>query len=470
MKILEPLEAAGEVLSPPVRTAILALEQHAAALEARVRELEARLGLNSTNSSLPPSSDPPGLPRRGKRPTGRTRGGQRGHPGACRSLLPPARVDAVVEHRPHSCRRCGHSLLTAASVGTLGRHQTIELPPIRAHVTEHQIVTLACPACRGRTRAAMPAEIGGKCFGPRLTALAALLLSRFRLSRRDLVAFFGDLLDVPAPALGTTQVFAQEAAQALLPTYREVRRAVRRSPSARVDETGWKLRGQSRWTWTAATDTATLFHLGRSRSARELVRLLGTGYPGVVTSDRWSAYRICQRRQLCWAHLARDFEKLALRGGDALRFARWGTAECARLFHLWGEWKKREGSRAALRRSLVPLRARLGRLLAHGGRCGDAKVAAFSRNLMSLWPSLWTFAKEEVEPTNNQAERALRRAVLWRKTSFGSASGKGLRFVERVLTLSETCRQQQVNLLDYLTRAIVAYRQNVPTPRLLPST
>ncbi len=468
MRILEHLEASGEILSPAVRTAILALEQYAVALETRVRELEARLSLDSTNSSRPPSSDPPGVLRRGKPPTGNKRGGQKGHPGAYRSLLPPERVQEIVAHRPSLCRHCGASLLGAAEVGTVGRHQVIELPEIRAHVTEHQLFTLACPTCRRRTRAVLPASVR-KSFGPRLSAFAALLIARFRLSRRDLVGFFGDMLDVPPPALGTTQAFAAEASASLLPSQREVRRAVRRSESVRVDETGWKLRGQTRWLWASATSRATLFHLGRSRSARELRRLLGRDFPGLVTSDRWSAYRICHRRQLCWAHLARNFEGLGLRGGDALDFSRWGVAECRRLFHAWHAWKRSGEPRSALTRWLRPLMARFARLMGRGLKSADERVAAFCRNLQSQAEALWTFTREEIEPTNNQVERALRRAVLWRKGCFGSASGRGLIFVERMLTLNETCRQNELNILDHLTRAIVAHRQNAPAPRLLPT-
>jgi transposase len=301
--------------------------------------------------------------------------------------------------------------------------------------------------------------------------LAALLLSRFRLSRRDLVLLLSDVLDVPAPALGTTQSFANEASKALLPTYREVRRAVRGSQGVRVDETGWKLRGQSRWTWAAAAERATLFQIGRSRGARELERLLGSDYGGVVTSDRWSAYKICTRRQICWAHLHRDFEKLGLRGEEARGFAERGSAECVRLFRLWHGWKRTEQPRSELARRLWRRCVPAWHACSHAAQAGrDPKVAAVCRNLQGLWAHLWTFTHEPVEPTNNQAERALRRAVLWRRTSFGSASGRGMRFVERMLTLSETCRQHRANILDYLTRAIVAHRQNAPAPRLLQST
>ncbi|HEV2149202.1 MAG TPA: IS66 family transposase [Longimicrobiaceae bacterium] len=283
------------------------------------------------------------------------------------------------------------------------------------------------------------------------------------------MVFFSDLLDVPAPSLGSTVVFARQASRALLPAQREVRREVRTSASAGVDETGWKLRGHSHWLWTAVTRRATLFHLGPSRGARELVRLLGRDYAGVVTSDRWSAYRICLSRQLCWAHLQRNAEGLGLRGGCAEDFARWAVAESDRLFALVRAWKSEEAPRRELARRLVPLKARFARLLRRGAASQDRRVAAFSRNLQGLWPSLWTFGTCEVEPTNNAAERALRRGVLWRKGCFGSQSGTGLRLVERILTLTETARQNGVCALDYLTRAIAASRSGTPAPLLLPT-
>jgi transposase len=243
----EQLDAAGEVLSPAVRAVILALE-------ARIRELEARLASNSTNSSRPPSSDPPGTARPKKKRSGKRRGGQKGHPGHHRSMLPPERVDDGVDHRPASCRHCGHSLAEVPTPEPIGCHQVVELPPIRARVTEHRTFALSCPACGHTTRERLPSKSGRPRFGPRLSALAVLLTSRFRMSRRDQCAFFEDLLDVPAPSLGMTQCFVDEAAAALHPAYQEIRSIVRSSPAAGADETGWSLRGQTRWIWTATCE------------------------------------------------------------------------------------------------------------------------------------------------------------------------------------------------------------------------
>lgn len=471
MSIVAELEATGEVLSPAVRVAILALEAQVAALQAEVAELRARLAQHSGNSSRPPSSDPPSAPARpAPKPRGGRRGGQKGHKGHHRSRVAPERVDHTLPpHRPASCRRCGHDLAGAPVVGEPVVHQVAELPGVRALITEHQLLQVCCPHCRTHTRAQLPAGVGSSHFGPRLSAFAALLVGRFRLSRRETCALLRDLMDVP-PSLGSVQERVEETSRALLPAYREVRGAVRSSTAANVDETGWRLRTQRRWVWAAVTAGATLFRLGR-RGSPDARLLLGRDYRGIVGSDRWGAYRQYppEQRQLCWAHLRRDFQGLSEREGEVARLGRWGTAECGRLFGLWGRFKDGQITRTQMARSLVPVRWRLKRLLKRGMEL-EGKARALCRDLLKLWPALWTWVhREDVEPTNNVAERALRKPVLWRKGSFGSNSGRGLRFVERILTVGETCRQHKRGMLDYLTRAIEAHRAGSPAPLLLPT-
>jgi transposase len=198
--------------------------------------------------------------------------------------------------------------------------------------------------------------------------------------------------------------------------------------------------------------------------------LLGSAFAGVVGSDRWSAYRRfpAERRALCYAHLKRDFQGLVDRGGEAAPIGRWGLAEIARLFALWHRFRGGEVSRRDLQRQLVPLQARMGRLLWRGEENPDRKAAALCRDLNRWWPALWTFTRVEgVEPTNNGAERALRPAVLWRKGSFGSDSEGGGRFAERMLTVVASCRRQGRPLLDFLVAAGEAAVRGTPTPSLL---
>lgn len=480
MSVLEALEQSGETISPAVRAAILLLEEENRELreqlrraERRIRDLEARLGMNSSNSSKPPSSDPPHAKGRAKKKGRRgKRGAQEGHPGVGRNLLPDERVDERVEHRPAQCRGCGLSLAEVEPSGTSGRWQVIELPPVRAHVTEHRTLCCVCPGCGTKTRGQMPAAVRRSHFGPRLVAFGTMLTSRFRLSRRQLREFFSDLLDVPAPSLGSTQAFREEVSDALLAPYQQIRGVVRDSELAWVDETGWSLRGQHRWTWVAVTERATLFRIGRNRSTRSRELLLGRDFGGVLTSDRWRAYdsHPLERRQLCWAHLKRNFQGVADAGGSGAHLGLWGVREAERLFRMWHQHQHGEISRMELRRGTVPVRMRLRRLLGLSLASKDKKARAIGRDLLRLWPALWSFLEVEgVEPTNNRAEQALRAPVIRRKLCFGSQSGSGLRATERLLSVTQTCRQHGRNLLGYLSEAVTAHRHGHAPPALLPA-
>jgi transposase len=444
------------------------------ALQERIRELEARLGQTSANSSRPPSSDPPEAPARSKAPlSGRKRGGQPGHRGTYRALLPVAQVDEVVPVVPERCRHCEQPFpeTTAGRRGRVWRHQVVELLPLAVRVTEYQMGTRRCPACSNRTRADLPSGVPRRPFGPRLTAVIALLSGRYRLSRREVRQLLQDLWAVRV-SLGA--VVRQEQAQsaALAPVVEEARAAVQQAAVVNIDETGWRQEQRRAWLWTVVTAQLTVFSIDRSRGGTAIEALLGADFAGVVGSDRWSAYQRfpATRRALCYAHLERDFQGLVDRGGEAEPIGRWGLAEIERLFTLWHRFRADEFDRKELRRRLVPVQARLGRLLGRGQESPDRKAAALCRQLNKWWAALWTFARlEGVEPTNNVAERALRPAVLWRKGSFGSDSEAGSRFAERLLTVVASCRQQGRRLLDLLVAAGEAALQGTAAPSLLSS-
>jgi transposase len=269
-------------------------------------------------------------------------------------------------------------------------------------------------------------------------------------------------------------VMRQEQAQsaALVPVVEEARAAVQQAAVVNMDETGWRADKQRAWLWTVVTATLTVFRIDRTRSGAAVEALLGPDFRGVVGSDRWSAYNRfpAERRALCYAHLKRDFQALVDRGGEAEPVGRWGVAEVERLVALWHRFRAGECDRQELRRRLIPLQARLGRLLRRGQDNPDRKAAALGRELTKWWSALWTFARVEgVEPTNNGAERALRPAVLWRKGSFGSDSEVGSRFAERLLTVAATCRQQGRGLLDFLVAAGEAALHGTAAPSLLPA-
>ena len=436
----------------------VALRAQNAALQERIRDLEARLGQNSANSSRPPSSDPPHVAvKRRALPSGRKRGGQPGHRGAFRRLLPVEQVDEVVAVVPAVCRHCGQPLTNTEALHQPPpwRHQVVELLPLAVQVTEYQMPVRRCSRCGRQTRASLPAGVPRRPFGPRLTAVVALLSGRYRLSRREVQQALQDLWAI---RLSLGAVVRQEQAQstALVPVVQEARAAIQQADVVNMDETGWREGQQRAWLWTTVTPYLTAFVIDRSHGGAVVEALLGPQFAGVVGTDRWSAYSRfpAERRALCYAHLKRDFQALVDRGGAAAAIGRWGLTEIERLFALWHRFRDGELDRKELRRQMVPIQARMGRLLWRGEDSTDRKAAGLCRALNTWWDALWTFTRVAgVEPTNNVSERALRPAVLWRKGSCGSDSPAGRRFAERALTVVAACRQRGRRLVGFLVAA-----------------
>jgi transposase len=451
---------------------IAALRKQLAALEARVRDLEERLGRNSSNSSRPPSADPPTAPAPlAKPPTGRRPGAQPGHPAYLRQRLPAERVQHVRRFVPKHCRHCQAALPAEAGPGDPepSWHQVAELRRDPVVITEYQGHARTCPHCGVVTRAAIPAALKAHSLGPRLAATLAFLTGRCHLSKRALEEVVETVCAVPV-ALGTVSRLEQELSQALAAAHAEVAEAVRQAPVKNVDETSWKQAGRLCWLWTAVTGTAALFVIHAQRGLRGLTALLGAAVPGIIGSDRWSAYgRLpLSQRQVCWAHLRRDFQAMAERGGAAAKVGADLLLLSAVVFDLWYQVRDGPRGRRWLQRLLEEIRPDVVAVLRRGSRCRCAKTAATCREILAVEAALWTFAYHAgVEPTNNAAERAVRPAVLWRKRSFGCHSAAGCRFVERLLTTVQTLRLQRRPQLDYLEEAIAAHRAGLPTPQLL---
>jgi transposase len=448
------------------------LKRRVADLEALVRDLTARLGANATNSGTPPSANPPGAPKPvTKAPTGKKPGGQPGHPAHLRRRLPPERLDRVVPFVPEHCDRCRGPLPAAAGPTDPEPtwHQVAELPRMAAHVTEYQGHFRACPGCGTLNHAPVPQEIKAHGVGPRLAATLGYLAAGHRVSKRGLEEIAADVFDVPL-ALGTVAHLETQLSAALAPAHAEALQAVRAAGVKNVDETSWKRAGQLCWLWLAATGTVAVFLIHARRGREALAALLGESVQGLVGSDRWSAYARLSPwcRQVCWAHLKRDFQKLVDRGGPAARLGERLQRIAERVFAEWHLFRGGTFGRRALQNHLDETGRELERLLRCGRRCADAKAAAFCANLLELLPAVWRFVVTEgVEPTNNHAERLLRRGVLWRKSSFGSRSEAGCRFVERMLTVVQTRRLQGRSVLDYLHEVLVAHRHGLPMPSLL---
>lgn len=433
-----------------------------------IRELKARLGQNSSNSSQPPSSDGPATPRQSREPSGKPRGGQPGHKQHKRVLLPPERVDRAFECIPEKCRRCGDALHGQDAEPLV--HQVLDVPAVVAMATEYRLHRLHCERCGITTQAQLPECVPSTGLGPRLQAIIAVCSGAFRLSKRmtqELVANFFDA-DV---SLGSIVNAEQAVSEAVAPAVAEVGDAIRKAPVVHADETSWREARQKAWLWVATTTTFAYFLIRRQRSGAVAKEMLGEKFTGLLGSDRWSAYVFINylHRQLCWAHLKRHWVAFEDHGPDAKRVGLGLQDATQRIFKLWHRARDGTLKRSTFRSYMRPLQDEVADLLRQGIRGTSRKVKSMCNEILKWQHSLWTFVRHEgIDPTNNAAERAIRHAVIWRKSSHGCDSESGSRFVERMLTTVQTLRLQHRNVLDYVAAACHAALRGVTPPSLLP--
>ena len=463
---------------------VAALEAEVSRLRAENERLREQTQRSSHNSSHPPSSDAPRVPPRQPRPvSGKKRGAQPGHEGHPRTLYAVEACQSLTDHRPVQCGACGSAL--SGDDPRPVRHQVVELPAVKPLVDEHRLHQLRCPTCGEETRATLPAEVSASGYGPRLVAIVGMLSGPYRQSERQTQQALQDFYQVEV-ALGTINKLRQEVSAAVAEPVREASAFAQAQAVAHADETGW-VQGNSdganparrkAWLWVLGTSWVTIFQVHLSRSQAAAKELLGT-FAGALVTDRWAGYGWwpLERRQLCWAPLMREFQKIAERGGDSQRIGEALLAQAHRLFPLWHRVRDGTLTRAAFAAAVVELRANVQRWLATGAayevargeKAARARTARTCRALLKVEPALWLFVHVVgVEPTNNVAERALRPAVIWRRTSLGTQSAEGSQFIARRLTVVLTLRSQQQNVLVYLTTACAAARQGLPAPSLLP--
>ena len=452
-----------------VRELVLHMLQRLEVLEQQLAQLQERLNQNSRNSSKPPSSDPPTTPPYPKRtPSGRKVGGQPGHVGHTRALKPLDQVQDVIEIRPTCCGACGALLLGEDSQPQ--RHQVTELPRSEPHVTEYRRHSLTCLVCGSATLGACPAAMPTGDFGPRLQATVGYLSGRLGMSHREITETLGTVFQIDL-GLGSIPTLETVVSDALAQPVADAQTYVQRQAAANVDETGWREHAQHAWLWVAATPWVSVFLVLTTRSATGVRQLLGETVRGIVSSDRWTAYNWLdpQRRQVCWAHLKRDFQKLVERGGASQRLGEAFLVQVEQLFQLWSRVREGTLNRPDFQRQVEPIHLQVHQLLCEGAKLAQEQTRHTCQNLLKLEPAIWTFVQcEGVEPTNNHAERCLRRAVLWRRRSFGTQSETGSRFVERILTAVTTLRLQKRDVLDYLTVACAAAIRGDKPPPLVP--
>lgn len=448
------------------------LRKDVAKLTQLVRELEAKVGQNSSNSSRPPSSDPPWLKpeRRANKEKGkRKRGGQPGHRRHERALLPVAEVDDLIQVRLSSCTRCGRTL-QGTDPSPL-RHQVMDIREGRRHVTEWQRHALTCE-CGHVNVSPLPVDAPSGGLGPVLISVIGLLSGKYRLSKRMVVEALYDLFQITV-SLGSVANSEKRLSEALATPCEQADDYVREQSHVGMDETSWREANKKTWLWIATTPLVTIFKIAATRGSEIAKKILGTNWKGVLNTDRYSAYAWVDisMRQLCWAHLIRTFRGLNEAGGPGSRIMGSLLAEAELMFQWWHRVRDGTATRRQLKWHMSQLKERVLSQLHAGARSSGTRTAAVCANLLDLWPALWTFIDVEgVEPTNNHSERRLRWAVLWRRISFGTQSADGSRFVERMLTVTTTLRQQNRHVLPYLSEALQAHMTGRQAPSLLPET
>lgn len=459
--------------TPTLQMLVIKLWERLQQLEQRVAQLEqgqqgGRKGAAAQTAKNDDTATP--APRRHskRRSSGRSPGAQPGHEGHGRSLLPIEQVQEVIPVKPEACRQCGQPL--CGDDAHPRRHQVVEIPPVQVQVTEYQLHTLRCAHCQTLTEASWPQGMPSSAFGPGVQAWVGLLSGAYRMSKRNIKALMSDAFGIQL-AVGTVSQLERQLSEAVAAAVEKARTYVRQQLAVNIDETGWRERRTKAWLWTAATTLVTVFAIRLSRGAEVARELLGDVATSVVGSDRYTVYSYLslRHRQICWAHLKRTFEAFVERGGEAAGIGKTLLEQVETLFTWWHRVRDGTLERSSFKTYVSTLRQQVHMQLLYGTLLADDQTAATCANLLKVEAALWTFVgKPGVEPTNNAAERALRHGVIWRHTSFGTHSPEGSRFVERMLTVRATLRQQERNVLHFLTHACQAALHNQPSPSLLP--
>jgi transposase len=437
-------------------------------LAKQVVELTRKLNENSSNSNKPPSSDGLGdrrKIRKKKKPTGRNRGGQPGHKGSCRQMLPAKQVDRFVDVYPDCCDVCGEKPPQVPDPRPW-RVQVVEILEFGGReITEVHGHTVKCHC--GEWVAPAREQMPPAAFGPRLCALISMLTGDFKLSRRQVPPFLNAAFGIDI-SLGSVSNIEGRMTNATADPSDEAMERVVSAQAKHVDETSW-LRDAARCSvWVFATLTATVIRIAADGRRKTLRKLLGRS-KGTLISDRASVflYWDMKRRQICWSHLLRLFVGFSQRDGPAAAFGK-ELVEYAELVFLY--WRRHRGKtlpREEYVRLMEAVKAAMKPCLERAVRAELVDVSGSCANLLAHWDAMWTFVySPHIEPTNNHAERELRPVVLWRKRCFGTQSDRGDRFAERMLTVTQTARKQGLRPLDFLHQCYMAMLNGAPAPSL----
>ena len=437
----------------------------------KIEALQAQLNKSSKNSHKPPSSDTPKQrsERKNKRKTknksGNKPGGQKGHKGSHRQMLAQQDVDHFVDCIPSTCQGCHQPLSGADDKPRI--HQVWEIPPIDIQVTQYQIHRLRCD-CGHKTCGSLPQGITSSQFGPRLHALHATLRLQLRCSRARTQTFMRDVLGLKI-SKGALSAMDRRMSQAFEPIHEQLGQVVQQAPVKFCDETTWYLDGQRQTLWSASTETCAYLRIEDKRDTASCKLLLGEEAYGYIVSDRYSAYHWVDnaQRQMCWAHVLRDFIAMSERPGGLGVTGRLLTEQAGQLLKQYAkvrgqsaqEWAKYVEHWQGQRDYIKAL------LSTASDEGGSGKYGGMAREIRKYEECLWTFLQDrQLEPTNNHAERTLRHAVILRKTSYGSRSQWGKDWMSRGLSLLQTMNLQSRSFYHFVLDTLLGR-----SPQILPT-
>jgi transposase len=428
--------------------------------------LRERLNANSTNSSLPPSRDIK-KKKQNKVKSGRKQGGQPGHKAHQRTMIPSDQVTDIIDCKPVDVCDCGGTIKLSNKIH---KHQVFEIPIPKYEVTEYRIYKGCCDTCHENHEGKLPNGVTLKGFGPRAQGMISLLTSKYRLSKRLAKNWFHDVYAMPI-CIGSVSNIEHRVSQSLEAAYQEVANTIRKEKVVNVDETGHKERHENGWCWLTSAKKYTCFFLRRSRGKKIAKEIIGPLNDRIMITDRYAAYNYLpdKNHQICFAHLKRDFQKISEREGGAGWIGRNLLKAYEKIFGFWKtEFISHLSFTKPQKRRLRYFKNRLLKWLRIGSYSGHAQTMRTCKNILDFSGSLWHFFEvEDVSPTNNHAEQQLRPLVISKKLTFGTQSERGSRFIERIFTITTTCKQQGRDTLAFIIDSVHRFFMGLNGPSLV---
>lgn len=452
MQIKRPFSQLNWLSTPePVRqyiaqleSALLEMQQQMGQLEKRTEKLEIQTKKDSRNSNKPPSSDSPYKKNKKKtKKRKRNKGAQKGHKGHRQAMLEPTDTIAVM---PETCA-CGNTQFDPEAMKPFYTHQYIELPEIKMDVLHFVLHKGQCACCAKTVKAQIPNEYRTG-YGPRLSAVIAERSGIHGDSRESVQSFCASVFNLSI-SIGAIQNVIDRASQAIKPIYESIGAMARQTKINHIDETSWFQCGKLKWLWTMVNTAVAFFMVHPNRSKQAFMALIDD-WKGILVSDNYGVYVKWMQRQTCLAHYIRQAKSLTEQKSENIKQFGHAVLKELRLLCHWAKTPPDDKQWAEFYTRFIQL------ITNHEESDNDA--GKLSRALIREMITLWVFLEEKgVEPTNNCAERALRAGVLWRKRSKGTQSDKGDRWVERILSLKQTCRMRFIPTFPILVEAIDSF-------------